>query len=83
MPDVDPIFNEPRLADIYDRLEPDRPDLEPYLAMVDEFGARSVLDIGYIDGDVVLPTVHLTDPNMALVDPVHPKHIVLTGIAWQ
>ena len=46
MPDVDPIFNEPRLADIYDRLEPDRPDLEPYLAMVDEFGARSVLDIG-------------------------------------
>jgi SAM-dependent methyltransferase len=42
----DAIFNEPRLADIYDQLEPDRPDLEPYLAMVDDFGARSVLDIG-------------------------------------
>jgi SAM-dependent methyltransferase len=42
----DAIFDEPRLADIYDLLEPDRPDLEPYLAMVDEFGARSVLDIG-------------------------------------
>ena len=42
----DAIFSEPRLADIYDQLEPDRPDLEPYLAMVDEFGARSVLDIG-------------------------------------
>lgn len=42
----DPIFDEPRLAAIYDALDPDRSDLDPYLAMIDEFGARSVLDLG-------------------------------------
>ena len=43
---VDPIFGEPRLADIYDPLDPDRSDLEAYAALVDELGARSVLDLG-------------------------------------
>lgn len=43
---VDPIFAEPRLAEIYDPLDPDRSDLHAYVAMVDEFGARRVLDIG-------------------------------------
>jgi SAM-dependent methyltransferase len=43
---VDAIFAEPRLAEVYDPLDPDRGDLDPYAAMVDEFGARSVLDIG-------------------------------------
>ena len=43
---VDPIFAEPRLAEVYDPLDPDRSDLDAYAAMVDEFGARSVLDIG-------------------------------------
>lgn len=43
---VDPIFAEPRLAEIYDPLDPDRSDLHAYVAMVDEFGARCVLDIG-------------------------------------
>jgi len=42
----DAIFGEPRLAEVYDLLEPERPDLEPYLAMVEEFGARQVLDVG-------------------------------------
>lgn len=44
MPDA--VFDEPRLAAIYDALDPDRSDLDAYLAMVDEFGARSVLDLG-------------------------------------
>lgn len=44
MPDA--AFEDPRLAAIYDALDPDRSDLEPYLAMVDEFGIRSVLDLG-------------------------------------
>ena len=44
MPDA--AFDEPRLAAIYDGLDPDRSDLDAYLAMVDEFGARSVLDLG-------------------------------------
>ena len=44
MPDA--IFDEPRLAAIYDALDPDRSDLDAYVAMIDEFGARSVLDLG-------------------------------------
>ena len=44
MPDA--IFAEPRLAELYDPLDPDRSDLDAYLAMAGEFGARSVLDVG-------------------------------------
>jgi ubiquinone/menaquinone biosynthesis C-methylase UbiE len=43
---VDAVFTEPRLAAIYDALDGDRLDLAAYVAMVDEFGVRSVLDIG-------------------------------------
>jgi SAM-dependent methyltransferase len=43
---VDAIFAERRLAEVYDPLDPDRSDLDAYAAMVDEFGAGSVLDIG-------------------------------------
>ena len=42
----DAIFNDPRLARVYDAIEGDRGDLEVYVEMVDELGARSVLDIG-------------------------------------
>ena len=35
-----------RLAELYDPLDPDRSDLEVYAAIVDELGARSVLDVG-------------------------------------
>ncbi|MER7116497.1 class I SAM-dependent methyltransferase [Saccharomonospora azurea] len=44
MPDA--LYADPRLAPLYDPLDPDRSDLEPYLAMVEEFGARRVLDVG-------------------------------------
>ena len=43
---VDAHYSEPRLAALYDPLDPDRSDLEVYAAMAAEFGARSVLDIG-------------------------------------
>jgi SAM-dependent methyltransferase len=43
---VDTHYTEPRLAALYDPLDPDRSDLEVYAAMAAEFGARSVLDIG-------------------------------------
>lgn len=43
---VDAAFDDPRLAAIYDALDPDRSDLEAYVAIVEEFGARSVLDLG-------------------------------------
>jgi SAM-dependent methyltransferase len=42
----DAIFEDPRLARIYDPLDLDRSDLDVYAAMVAEFGARSVLDMG-------------------------------------
>jgi len=44
MPDAG--FTEPRLAALYDPLDPDRSDLDVYAAMAEEFGASSVLDIG-------------------------------------
>ena len=44
MPDL--IFADPRLAAIYDDIDGDRSDLDHYEAIVDELGARSVLDIG-------------------------------------
>lgn len=42
----DPIFDNARLAAVYDDIEGDRSDLDPYAAMVDEFSASRVLDIG-------------------------------------
>ena len=44
MPDA--IFADPRLARVYDPLDPDRSDLAVYAAMAAEFGADSVLDVG-------------------------------------
>jgi SAM-dependent methyltransferase len=43
---VEALFVDPRLAAIYDDLEGDRSDLDLYLGLVDEFAAKSVLDIG-------------------------------------
>jgi ubiquinone/menaquinone biosynthesis C-methylase UbiE len=42
----DRIFDEPRLAEVYDDLDPDRSDLRAYLSIARELGARSVVDIG-------------------------------------
>ncbi|MET9382408.1 class I SAM-dependent methyltransferase [Streptomyces sp. NPDC002928] len=39
-------FRHPRLAAIYDPLDPDRGDLDAYVRMAEEFGVRRVLDIG-------------------------------------
>jgi SAM-dependent methyltransferase len=40
------LFEHRRLAQIYDALEGDRPDLDLYERLVGEFGARTVLDVG-------------------------------------
>ncbi|MFJ5261873.1 class I SAM-dependent methyltransferase [Streptomyces sp. NPDC088387] len=42
----DDCFAHPRLAPLYDPLESQRPDLDAYLSMVEEFAARRVLDVG-------------------------------------
>ena len=44
MPDA--LFADPRLARLYDALDPDRGDLDVYAAIVDELGVRRALDIG-------------------------------------
>jgi SAM-dependent methyltransferase len=43
---ADAIFENRRLAGVYDPLDPDRSDLDAYLALAEGFGARQVLDIG-------------------------------------
>ncbi|MEU0894554.1 class I SAM-dependent methyltransferase [Streptomyces massasporeus] len=43
---ADECFRHPRLAAVYDQLDPDRRDLAPYLRTAEETGARHVLDIG-------------------------------------
>ncbi|MDQ1037726.1 SAM-dependent methyltransferase [Streptomyces sp. V3I8] len=43
---ADEAFAHPRLAAIYDPLDPDRSDLDPYLRIAEEVEARRVLDIG-------------------------------------
>ncbi|MFI2611231.1 class I SAM-dependent methyltransferase [Kitasatospora sp. NPDC018619] len=43
---VEASYGHPRLAALYDPLDPDRGDLDAYLGMAREFGARRVLDVG-------------------------------------
>jgi SAM-dependent methyltransferase len=50
----DAIFEDPRLAAVYDPLDPDRSDLEVYVAIAEELGARTVLDVGCGTGTFAL-----------------------------
>lgn len=76
---ADAVFDEPRLAAIYDALDPDRSDLLAYLDMVEEFGARSVLDLGCGTGVFALMladhgiTVIGVDPAGASLDVARAK----------
>jgi len=51
---VDALFEHPRLVAIYDPLHSDRDDLDAYVGIVDELGARSVLDVGCGTGTFAL-----------------------------
>jgi 2-polyprenyl-3-methyl-5-hydroxy-6-metoxy-1,4-benzoquinol methylase len=76
---VDALFSVPRLAAVYDPLDSDRPDLEVYAAMADEFGAHSVLDIGCGTGTFACLlasrgfTVTGLDPALASLDIARAK----------
>ena len=51
---VDEEFRHPRLAAVYDALDPDRRDLDAYLGIVEELGARRALDVGCGTGTLAL-----------------------------
>jgi SAM-dependent methyltransferase len=64
----DATFEHPRLAQVYDRLDPDRGDLDAYVAIVDELGAQSVLDVGCGTGTLAC-TLARRGVNVVAVDP--------------
>lgn len=77
MPDA--IFADPRLAAIYDAIDGDRGDLDHYEAIVDEFGARRVLDVGCGTGTFACRlaarglTIIAVDPAAASLDVARGK----------
>jgi SAM-dependent methyltransferase len=85
---ADAIFADRRLAAIYDWLEGDRSDLDVYAAMlVDEFGARTVIDIGCGTGTLACllagrgVDVIGVDPAEASLDVARAK-LGATGVHW-
>lgn len=76
---LDAIFDDPRLARVYDPLDPDRSDLDVYIDLVEELDARSVLDVGCGTGTfacmLVRRGVHVTaiDPARASLDVARAK----------
>lgn len=77
MPDA--IFNDPRLAAVYDPLDPDRSDLDVYVALTQELGASSVLDVGCGTGTFACMLaergiqVTAVDPALASLDVARGK----------
>jgi SAM-dependent methyltransferase len=77
MPDA--LFAHPRLAALYDPLDPVRDDLVAYLDLVAELGAESILDVGCGTGTFACllaargKDVHAIDPAGASIDVARRK----------
>jgi SAM-dependent methyltransferase len=76
---ADNAFEHPRLAAIYDELDADRSDLDAYVALADELGARRVLDVGCGTGTFAILLAHRglvvtgVDPALASLDVARAK----------
>jgi len=83
----DAIFDDPRLARVYDPLDPDRSDLDVYVGIALDLGARAVLDVGCGTGTfacmLAAHGIHVTavDPAGASLDVARAKPGA-TGVAW-
>ena len=83
----DPAFADPRLAALYDVFDDDRSDLDAYLAIADELGANSVIDVGCGTGSLAIrladtgKTVLGVDPAGASLDVARAKSSTGT-IRW-
>lgn len=85
MPDA--IFEDPRLARIYDAFDGDRDDLDAYLGIAGELGAERVLDVGCGTGCLAIllagsgRAVVGVDPSGASLDVARSKEQP-DGITW-
>jgi SAM-dependent methyltransferase len=68
MRNPDPAFADPRLAALYDVLDGDRSDLNHYVALAEEVGAKRVVDFGCGTGSLALRLAEL-GANVVAVDP--------------
>lgn len=75
----DPAFADPRLAELYDVFDDDRSDLDAYVAIAGELGARTVVDVGCGTGCLALLLAGLgtrvtgVDPATASLDVARAK----------
>ena len=64
----DPIYNDPRLAPVYDAFDADRRDLDAYLALASEFDARRIVDLGCGTGCLALKLT-TSQRRITAIDP--------------
>jgi ubiquinone/menaquinone biosynthesis C-methylase UbiE len=71
----DPIFDDPRLASIYDALESDRSDLVPYVNLANEYEVHNVVDLGCGTGVLALMLAE-QKMNVIAIDPAQSSLVV-------
>ncbi|GAA3706307.1 class I SAM-dependent methyltransferase [Microlunatus aurantiacus] len=79
MREPDATFADPRQAELYDVLDPDRGDLDAYVALAEELGVQRVVDVGCGTGCLAVRLAELgltvvgVDPAAASLDVARAK----------